>query len=96
MGLHRHLHPDGLQITLLLLCAVDLVFFMYYMFMYNLEGKNTISDSLFTRPEYAVVLSCTLSARLAGVALYFIRYRNANCAWIVPGCMGIALAFAGW
>lgn len=96
MGLSRHLHPDGMQIVLLGLCAIDLGFFMYYMFAYNLGGKNTISDSLFTRVEYRVVLSCTLTARLLGVALYFFRYRNANCNWIFPGCIGLVIAFGGW
>lgn len=96
MGLIQHLHPDKMQITLLLISAVELGFFLYYMFAYNMGGKNTISDSLFTRPEYAVVLTCTLTARITGVALYFFRYRNHSCAWIIPGCLGIAMALFGW
>lgn len=85
-----------MQITLLLLCAVDLVFFIYYMIAFNLASKNTISDSLFTRPEYAIVLTITLCARLLGVTFYFIRYRNSSCGWIVPGIMGVVLAISGW
>lgn len=85
-----------MQIALLLLCAVDLGFFTYYMIAYDIGGRNTISDSLFTKPEYAVVLSCTLAARLLGVVLYFFRYRTASCAWIVPGCIGVSLALFGW
>ena len=95
MGLGQHIHPDRMQMALLMLCALDLGFFTYYMIAHNLEVRNAISDSRFTRPEYASVLSCTLAARVLGVVFYFVRQRK-HCAWIVPGYVGIALAFSGW
>lgn len=95
MGLGRHIHPDTMQMVLLLLCALDLGFFMYYMIAHNLEARSTISESLFTRPEYASVLSCLLACRMVGVIFYFVRYKK-HCAWVVPGYVGIALTFSGW
>jgi hypothetical protein len=95
MGLSQHIHPDKMQMALLLLCALDLGFFMYYMIALNLGARNTISESLFTRPEYASFLTCTLFSRILGVVFYFVRYRK-QCAWVVPGYIGIALTFAGW
>jgi hypothetical protein len=97
MGLHQHLHPDELQRLLLLVCVFDMFFFSYYLFMYEIKEQNTISDSLFSRVEYAITLSITLAIRLLGVALYLARYRNSReVCMIIQGFTGISLTLLGW
>ena len=78
MGLEAHLHPDGLQYLLLGVCVFDMIFFSYYLFAFELQEKQTISDSLFTRVEYAAVLSITLTIRQTGAVMFFLRYRFLN------------------
>jgi hypothetical protein len=97
MGLHQHLHPDELQRLLLLVCVFDMIFFSYYLFTYEIKEQNTISDSLFSRVEYAITLSITLTIRMLGVALYLARYRNSReVCWIIQGFTGISLTLLGW
>ena len=97
MGLEQHLHPDGLQYLLVGVCVFDMIFFSYYLFAYELLEQSTISDSLFTRVEYAAVLSITLTIRLTGAVMYFVRYRfQDTCGWLVTGFVGVSLTFFGW
>lgn len=97
MGLEQHLHPDGLQYLLVGVCVFDMIFFSYYLFAYELQEQSTISDSLFTRVEYAAVLSITLTIRLTGAVMYFVRYRfQDTCGWLVTGFIGVFLTFFGW
>ena len=97
MGLEAHLHPDGLQYLLLGVCVFDMIFFSYYLFAFELQEKQTISDSLFTRVEYAAVLSITLTIRLTGAAMFYVRYRfQKDRTWLVVGFVGIVLTFIGW
>jgi len=96
MPLLEHLHPDRMQQALLLLCAVDLGFFTYYMVSLNLQGRHTISDTLFSTPAYAVVLTCTLVGRQLGVVFYLIRYRHAARWHLLGGALGLALSLFGW
>ncbi len=73
MGIYQHLHQDWLQLLLIGICMFDLIFFSYYLFSYELEQQNTISDSLFSHPGYATVLTFTLISRLLGAGLYLFR-----------------------
>lgn len=92
----HHIHPDFHQILLLLICTFDLGFFLYYLFAYNLKEQNTISDALFSYPEYVVVLTVLLACRTLAVALYFGRYRNANPEWVGIGLFFIGVTLFGW
>ena len=96
MGQSAHLCPDALQLALLAVCLFDLIFFSYFLFTYELSWQNTISDSLFEHGDYATILSITLTVRLLGVGLYFLRYRNEAQGWIITGYTGIFLTLFGW
>jgi len=87
---------DRIQAALMLLCAFDAAFFLYYLFAYSIHTRSTISDTLFTRPEYAAVLSALLAARLTGGVLYLLRFRY-KWGELQSGALGgIAVAIAGW
>ena len=92
----EHVRLDWLQIVLILVCLFDMGFFLYYLFSYELALQNTISDSLFTRPEYATVLTVTLTVRLLGAVLFLMRYRYEAWDWVVPGFVGVVLTLFGW
>ena len=87
---------DAAQGALLLVCAFELVFFLIFMFGHNIKEQNTISDTLFTIPEYAIVLSICLASRALGVALFFLRYRDADPIWTTAGWAGLVVSLFGW
>ena len=91
-----HLYPDSLQLFLLGVCAFDLIFFSCYLFIHELNSKSMISDTLFTTPAYAIVLTITLFTRLLGVALFLYRYGTVNTNWVITGFFGVSLAMFGW
>ena len=95
-GQTNHQCPDTLQLVLLAVCVFDLIFFSYYLFTYELAWQNTISDSLFEHGDYATILSVTLTVRMLGVGLYFLRYRNEAWGWLVAGYSGMFLTLFGW
>lgn len=94
----KYLYPDKLQAALLILCVVDLAYFSFYLFTYELQEQHTISDSLFTNPSYAVILSLTLSFRMLGVIFFLYQYRNESSAqkWWALGYVGVFLTLFGW
>ena len=95
-GLNKHLYPDELQLVILAVCVFDLAFFTYYLFSYELSIRNTISDTLRQDGWYLTVLSVSLSIRMLGVCLYFLRYRNQGWSWLVAGYSGVFLTLLGW
>lgn len=94
----KYLYPDKLQIALQALCVVELVYFSFYLFTYELQEQHTISDSLFTNPSYAVVLSVTLSFRMLGVVFFLYQYRHEPSAqkWWALGYVAVFLTLFGW
>lgn len=95
-GINRHLYPDGLQLWLLSLCLFELVFFSYYLFTYEIASQNTISDTLFQRAEYVIILTIALAFRGLGVCLYLMRYRYESTGWVYAGFLGLSVALLGW
>jgi hypothetical protein len=97
-GQTRYLFPDRLQAALLVLCAADLAYFVFYLLAYSLQEEHTISDSLFTNPAYATILSVTLSFRMLGVVFFLYQYRNEPDAmrWWGPGFLAVFLTLFGW
>jgi hypothetical protein len=93
---YQYVHIDGLQLFLVGVCGVDMIFFTCFLFAYELDKQNTISDSLFDRPDYLIVLSIALSLRLLGVAFFHLRYRNSSTAWVIAGFCGLFLTLFGW
>jgi hypothetical protein len=93
---HTHLYPDSLQLFLLGVCAFDLIFFSCYLFIHELNSKSMISDTLFTTPAYAIVLTITLFTRLLGVALFLYRYGKISTKWVTTGFFGVFLTMFGW
>lgn len=89
-------HPDGMQKTLLVLSAIDLFFFSYYLLNFEMTRESTISDTLFTDTGYKVVLSVFLSLRLLGGALFLYRFRFKHWLWECLGYIGIIAALGGW
>jgi len=87
---------DNLQRFLLAVCFADAVFFSYYLFGFSIENQSTISDMLFTRPEYTVVMTVLLAVRLLGGALFLYRFQRRCQELEVAGMLGIALALTGW
>lgn len=85
-----------LQPALLLLCLFELVFFAYYMLRFEIQTQSTISDTLFSTPEYAITLSLTLTIRLMGGALYLYRFRYEYPKWEIIGYFGLVCALSGW
>ena len=96
MNGYKYVHLDGSQLFFVGVCGFDIIFFTYYLLSYELDKQNTISDSLFTRPDYAIVLSIALFFRLLGVGLYLYRYQNLRVHWVMVGYLGIFLTAAGW
>ncbi len=95
-GQNKHLYPDELQLAVLAVCVFDLAFFTYYLFAYELSTQNTISDTLRQDGWYLTVLSVSLSIRMLGVCLYFLRYRFEGWGWIVTGYTGVFFTLLGW
>ena len=91
-----HLYPDKLQLFLLCVCVFDLIFFSCYLFIYELNSKSMISDTLFTTPAYAIVLTCTLFTRLLGAALFLYRYSTVDTTWVITGFCGVFVTMFGW
>ena len=87
---------DRMQKALLALCLFDLVFFCYYLFNFEIRRQSTISDTLFTMPEYTVVLSVLLAIRMMWGALFVHRFRYKHAGWEIAGYMGVSLALLGW
>ena len=85
-----------LQPALLVICLCELAFFMYYMLTFELQRQTTISDTLFSTPEYAVTLSVALATRLLGGALYLWRFRYEYPKWEIIGYFGLICALSGW
>lgn len=96
---HHHHHaqaPDGLQLFFLAVCAFDLGFFLFYMFVYELDSQSMISDTLFSTPEYAIVLTMTLALRMLGGVMFLYRYRDVFPVWEYAGFIGIFITLFGW
>ena len=87
---------DWAQGFLVAVCLFELIFFLVYMFSYNMQHENTISDSLFNRPEYAIVLTICLSLRGLGVTLFLLRYRYSESMWTTIGWVGLTVSLFGW
>lgn len=87
---------DTPQTVLMLLCAFDAGFFCYYLFTYSIHTQSTISETLFTRPEYTTVLSVMLGARLTGGLLFLLRFRYKWGQAEIVGLVGILLTIIGW
>ena len=68
------------------------------MFEFELSKQSTISDTLFSTPEYAAVLTVTLAMRLTGGVIYLLprHSREREPEWEKTGYVGIILALAGW
>lgn len=100
MHTHHHHHYqceiDGLQLFFLTVCAFELGFFMFYMFMYEMAPQSTISDTLFSTPEYAIILTLSLCLRMLGGVMFLFRYRNVFPMWEYAGFVGIFIALFGW
>ena len=92
----HHIHPDAHQLFFLGLCLFDLGFFMFYLFRYELNTQSMISDTLFSTPEYAIVLSITLGLRLLGAAMFVFRYRYEFPVWEGVGYLGVCITAFGW
>ena len=94
---HTHTHEmDWLQLFFLWVCALDLGFFLFYMFMYELNSQSMISDTLFSTPEYAIILTVTLALRMLGAVLFLYRYRNIFPVWEYIGFVGVFITLLGW
>jgi hypothetical protein len=87
---------EPLQPILLGICLGELVFFVYYMFTFEFQKQSTISDTLFTTPAYAVVLSVALATRLLGGAFYLWRFKFEHQGWEIAGYIGIVTALFSW
>ncbi len=96
MSRHAHLYPDSWQLLFLAVCLFDLIFFVCYMLLYEIDQQSMISDTLFSTPEYVVVLSVTLALRVLGAALFFYGYRNKYPFCEINGWIGILIACFGW
>jgi hypothetical protein len=102
--MHRHHHPhahtphelDGLQLFFLAVCAFDLGFFLFYMFVYELDTQSMISDTLFSTPEYAIILTMTLALRMLGGVMFLFRYKDVFPVWEYTGFVGIFITLFGW
>lgn len=80
----------------LLLCLGELIFFLYYLFAFEIDSQSTISDTLFSTPEYAVSLTLTLSLRLLGVVMFLCQYNNLFPNWEHAGFFGVFVTLLGW
>ena len=87
---------DSMQRFLLLLCLFDLAFFCYYLFYFEIDKQDTISDTLLAVPHYAIILTTLLAMRALGGVLFLIRFRNQHPRWEIAGFCGICMALAGW
>ena len=87
---------DRMQKSILALCLFELVFFCYYLFRFELGKQSTISDTLFTMPEYTVVLILLLAIRMTCGALFVYRFRYKHAGWEITGYIGVSLALLGW
>ena len=87
---------DNLQRFMLAVCLADAVFFSYYLFGFSIQTQSTISDMLFTRPEYTVVMTVLLAVRLLGGVLFLYRFQRKCQELEVAGMLGIGLALTGW
>jgi hypothetical protein len=96
MSKHAHGHLDALQLFFIGVCMFDLIFFVCYMLLYEVDSQSMISDTLFATPEYAVVLTFTLAVRLLGACMFLFRYRFVFPFWEVMGYVGVILAMFGW
>jgi hypothetical protein len=90
-------HPDWMQTMVLLLCLFDFGFFNYYLFRFEIDKQNTISETLFTDAGYSIVLTITLYFRLLAVVLFLCRFKKKqHQAWQIAGYVGASLAAIGW
>jgi heme/copper-type cytochrome/quinol oxidase subunit 2 len=87
---------DAWQVVFLLVGLFDLVFFMSYLFLYAIKEQNTISDTLFSRGEYAVVLTVTLSIRLLCGVIFLTRYIHRHPTLMTLGICMEGVALIGW
>ena len=87
---------DVLQWVFVVVSVFDLIFFSYYLFVFEMNEQSMISDTLFTRGEYATVLTVTLAARLLGGVLFLMRYMRDRPWWTTMGIMGECLTLMGW
>lgn len=85
----------GLAI-LLLLCAMELLFFVLMLSIYEAPSRAMISDTIFADPAYRVALTLMLALRLTVVALFvYSRKGHGDCP-VVAGFSGVILAIGGW
>jgi hypothetical protein len=87
---------DWLQRVFLGVGVFDLIFFSYYLFTFELSAENMITDTLFSRGEYAAVLTVTLAVRLLGGVLFLMRYMHEYSCWMFLGVIGECMTLMGW
>lgn len=92
----RPLEADILQWIFVGVSVFDLVFFSYYLFVFEIEEQSMISDTLFSRGEYATILTVTLAARLLGGVLFLMRYMSEKPWWTAMGLGAECLTLMGW
>ncbi len=97
MGQPYHtMYLDNLQLLLLAICIFDMIFFSYYLFVYEISEQHTISDTLFSNVEYVTILSITLTCRMLGAVFFLTQYRYERWGWMVAGYIGVFLTLLGW
>jgi hypothetical protein len=87
------------QMIVFFLCMADMIFFLYYLVNSSAGNKYMITDQLFASPDYRVLLTIFLAARLTLVIIYVTdayRNRSHQNPWLIPGFLGPSVAFAGW
>ena len=87
---------DWAQAWLLLWCAVDASFFLYYLLRFEVPGQHTISDSLFADGAYIVIMAVLLAVRLTFGVLFLMRFSVGWGAWESLGIAGMCVTFVAW
>ena len=74
----RHARPDVCRWLVLLDCLAELVAFVVFLFAYETQSQLMISDTLFSLPPYAIVLTVFLMVRIMFGVLYVASRRFAD------------------
>ena len=87
---------DGFQAIIILICLLELSNFVAFLFAFEVNNMDMISDTLFDKKPYAILLDIFMTFRFIFGAMYFYRFVRETLQLFVIGNIGIIVGLFGW
>jgi len=87
---------DGFQAIIILICLLELSNFTAFLFAFEINNMEMISDTLFDKKPYAILLDIFMTFRFVFGSMFFYRYRMESFRFFIIGNIGIIIGLFGW